>query len=102
MSEARALTNFSGNAVATLLIGKWVGKFDGEQAGRVLRGEDPFDEATMIDDDEPPALAEHQIPQATTRRVTEWPTANLSPSATRATTPHPPPDGRDSERTPRS
>ena len=26
MSEARALTNFSGNAVATLLIGKWVGR----------------------------------------------------------------------------
>jgi aerobic C4-dicarboxylate transport protein len=62
MSEARALTNFSGNAVATLLIGKWVGEFDGEQAGRVLRGDDPFDEATMIDDDEPPALAEHPMP----------------------------------------
>jgi aerobic C4-dicarboxylate transport protein len=62
MSEARALTNFSGNAVATLLIGKWVGEFDGEQARRVLRGEDPFDEATMIDDEEPPALAEHPIP----------------------------------------
>ena len=28
MSEARALTNFSGNAVATALIGKWVGEFD--------------------------------------------------------------------------
>ena len=27
MSEARALTNFSGNAVATLLIGKWVGEY---------------------------------------------------------------------------
>jgi aerobic C4-dicarboxylate transport protein len=62
MSEARALTNFSGNAVATLLIGKWVGQFDREQAGRVLRGDDPFDEATMIDDDAPPELAEHPIP----------------------------------------
>jgi aerobic C4-dicarboxylate transport protein len=62
MSEARALTNFSGNAVATLLIGKWVGEFDREQAGRALSGEDPFDEATMIDDEEPPALAEHPLP----------------------------------------
>src|SRR6185312_10289031 len=31
MSEARALTNFSGNAVATLLIGYWVGEFDKDQ-----------------------------------------------------------------------
>jgi aerobic C4-dicarboxylate transport protein len=61
MSEARALTNFSGNAVATVLIGKWVGEFDRDQARRALSGEDPFDEATMIDDDEPPALAEHPI-----------------------------------------
>jgi aerobic C4-dicarboxylate transport protein len=55
MSEARAVTNFSGNAVATLLIGKWVGEFDREQARRALSGEDPFDEATMIDEDETPA-----------------------------------------------
>ncbi len=51
MSEARAVTNFSGNAVATLLIGHWVGEFDREQADRVLAGDDPFDEATMLDDD---------------------------------------------------
>jgi aerobic C4-dicarboxylate transport protein len=52
MSEARAVTNFSGNAVATLLLGKWVGELDRERADRVLNGEDPFDEATMLDDDE--------------------------------------------------
>ena len=52
MSEARAVTNFSGNAVATVLIGNWVGEFDAEQAKRVLSGEDPFDEANMLDDDE--------------------------------------------------
>jgi aerobic C4-dicarboxylate transport protein len=62
MSEARAVTNFSGNAVATVLIGKWVGEFDREKADRVLAGEDPFDEATMIDDEEPPALAERPLP----------------------------------------
>ncbi len=31
MSEARALTNFTGNAVATVLIGTWVKEIDGEQ-----------------------------------------------------------------------
>ena len=62
MSEARALTNFSGNAVATVLIGKWVGEFDKDQAKRVLSGDEPFDEATMIDDEEPPELAERPLP----------------------------------------
>jgi len=59
MSEARALTNFSGNAVATVLIGKWVGELDRDQAQRALSGEDPFDEATMIDDEDAPTLADH-------------------------------------------
>lgn len=47
MSEARALTNFTGNAVATFLIGKWVHEFDRDQARRVLDKELPFDEATL-------------------------------------------------------
>jgi len=47
MSEARALTNFTGNAVATVLIGTWVKEIDGEQVERVLSGTDPFDETTM-------------------------------------------------------
>jgi aerobic C4-dicarboxylate transport protein len=50
MSEARAVTNFAGNAVATVLIGNWVGEFDRERAERVLSGAEPFDEATMLDD----------------------------------------------------
>ncbi|MGK5738035.1 cation:dicarboxylate symporter family transporter [Micromonospora sp. URMC 103] len=56
MSEARAVTNFAGNAVATVLIGRWTGEFDREQATAVLSGERPFDETTMLDehdDDEP-------------------------------------------------
>jgi aerobic C4-dicarboxylate transport protein len=53
MSEARALTNFAGNAVATVLIGTWTGEFDKARAERVFRGEDPFDEATMVDDHGP-------------------------------------------------
>jgi aerobic C4-dicarboxylate transport protein len=47
MSEARALTNFAGNAVATVLVGHWVGAFDKEQARQVFAGEDPFDEAAF-------------------------------------------------------
>ncbi|WP_308297499.1 cation:dicarboxylate symporter family transporter [Tsukamurella paurometabola] len=50
MSEARALTNFSGNAIATLLIGKWTSTVDLAQTQRVLDKQDPFDEATMVDD----------------------------------------------------
>jgi aerobic C4-dicarboxylate transport protein len=52
MSEARALTNFAGNAVATVLVGTWTGGFDRERASRVLRGDDPFDETTMLDEDD--------------------------------------------------
>ncbi|TCO33245.1 aerobic C4-dicarboxylate transport protein [Kribbella steppae] len=47
MSEARALTNFAGNAVATVVVGQWVGAFDKEQARQVFAGEDPFDEAAF-------------------------------------------------------
>ncbi|MFG3299080.1 cation:dicarboxylate symporter family transporter [Micromonospora chersina] len=52
MSEARALTNFAGNAVATVLVGTWTGEFDRAQARAVLSGQRPFDEATMLDEDE--------------------------------------------------
>ncbi|GAA0944143.1 cation:dicarboxylate symporter family transporter [Nonomuraea longicatena] len=57
MSEARALTNFAGNAVATVLVGTWTGEFDRDRAAQVLSGGAPFDEATLLDEDEehPPA-----------------------------------------------
>jgi len=48
MSEARALTNFTGNAVATVLIGTWTREIDRPQVDRVLDRLDPFDEATML------------------------------------------------------
>ena len=51
MSGARAVTNFAGNVVATVLIGHWVREIDGEQVHQVLSGRDPFDESTMLDDD---------------------------------------------------
>ncbi|WP_073948731.1 cation:dicarboxylate symporter family transporter [Streptomyces kebangsaanensis] len=50
MSEARALTNFAGNAVATLLIGTWTGEVDKDRVRRVLAGELPFDEKTLLDE----------------------------------------------------
>ncbi len=61
MSEARAVTNFSGNAVATILVGHWTGGLDRAKLDSVLAGEDPFDETTMLDADEevsPEVLAE--------------------------------------------
>ena len=49
MSEARALTNFTGNAVATLLIGKWTKEIDMDQARAVLAGDRPFDELSLTE-----------------------------------------------------
>ncbi|WP_228782752.1 cation:dicarboxylate symporter family transporter [Nocardia abscessus] len=51
MSEARALTNFSGNAVATVLIGTWTKTVDVDRVREVLDRRMPFDERTMVDDD---------------------------------------------------
>lgn len=55
MSEARALTNFAGNAVATVLIGTWTKEIDRERVDQVLAGHLPFDEKTLLDnaEDEP-------------------------------------------------
>jgi aerobic C4-dicarboxylate transport protein len=50
MSEARALTNFTGNAVASVVIGAWTREFDRDRALQVLRGDLPFDERTMVGD----------------------------------------------------
>lgn len=38
MSEARAITNFIGNTVATLVVSKWDGAFDESKAGAILAG----------------------------------------------------------------
>ncbi|MER2135533.1 MAG: cation:dicarboxylase symporter family transporter [Arthrobacter sp.] len=72
MSEARALTNFTGNAVATVLIGTWTREIDKDQVRRVLDKELPFDEASMNVDagsgePEPTAVSEdvaHAVPAA--------------------------------------
>ena len=51
MSEGRAITNFTGNAVATVLIGTWVKEFDAAARAGCSRGELPFDETTLAGDD---------------------------------------------------
>ncbi|MFJ4652241.1 cation:dicarboxylate symporter family transporter [Nocardia sp. NPDC088792] len=50
MSEARALTNFAGNSVATLLIGTWTKTIDAERVHAVLDRKIPFDETSMVDE----------------------------------------------------
>jgi aerobic C4-dicarboxylate transport protein len=50
MSEARAVTNFCGNAVATLLVASWTGTVNNAKVRAVLGGDDPFDEHSMLDD----------------------------------------------------
>lgn len=40
MSECRALTNFVGNAVATIVVARWEGELDQAQLARVLSGEE--------------------------------------------------------------
>ncbi|MCX2714490.1 cation:dicarboxylate symporter family transporter [Mycolicibacterium sp. J2] len=67
MSEARAVTNFSGNAVATVLVGSWTKTIDRARVDAVLRGDIPFDELTMVDSDhggrtEEPASARVPVP----------------------------------------
>ncbi|MEV0340030.1 cation:dicarboxylase symporter family transporter [Nocardia sp. NPDC050713] len=62
MSEARALTNFSGNAVATVLIGTWTKTIDVDQVRLVLDRKLPFDERTMVDEHGAPESAEPAEP----------------------------------------
>ncbi|MFI6280388.1 cation:dicarboxylate symporter family transporter [Streptomyces sp. NPDC050988] len=62
MSEARALTNFAGNAVATVLIGTWTKEIDKARVDQVLAGQLPFDETTLLDDGHGSAPAPAEVP----------------------------------------
>jgi aerobic C4-dicarboxylate transport protein len=68
MSEARALTNFAGNAVATVLVGSWTDGLDRNRMALVLSGGDPFDETTMLDDD---AAAAERVEPVPAQRAAE-------------------------------
>ncbi|WP_309225589.1 cation:dicarboxylate symporter family transporter [Quadrisphaera sp. INWT6] len=50
MSEARAVTNFAGNAVATVLVGTWTKEIDKDRVRSVLAGDLPFDESSLAAD----------------------------------------------------
>ena len=62
MSEARALTNFAGNSVTTVLVGHWTDTYNRGQLDRVLAGDDPFDERNMLDDDHAEGERSNAIP----------------------------------------
>jgi aerobic C4-dicarboxylate transport protein len=61
MSEARAVTNFAGNAIACVLIANWTRELDRDQLDHVLAGERPFDEATMVDDEHTARAPEPEV-----------------------------------------
>ncbi|MCW2903381.1 MAG: sodium:dicarboxylate symporter [Streptosporangiaceae bacterium] len=71
MSEARAVTNFAGNAVATILIATWTRELDKVQLAAALSGRVPFDEATMLDaqEFEGPDGADVSVPVEARERV---------------------------------
>ncbi len=58
MSEARALTNLVGNAVATLVVAKWTNELDPQRLTRQLNGE------TVLDAQEPEAVNDRKTQHA--------------------------------------
>jgi aerobic C4-dicarboxylate transport protein len=64
MSEARAVTNFTGNAVATLLIGSWTKELDKDRLTGVLAGRLPFDEVEFGRRDDDSAASANETPSA--------------------------------------
>jgi aerobic C4-dicarboxylate transport protein len=65
MSEARAITNFSGNAVATVLVGTWTKTIDTDRVRAVLNRELPFDESTMVENDTARPESRPAVPENT-------------------------------------
>ena len=61
MSEARALTNFIGNGVATLVVAKWCKALDVERMNAVLNDEtaDEADNPELVLDDAPDIVIPH-------------------------------------------
>lgn len=64
MSEARALTNFAGNAVATVLVGTWTKEIDKARVNEVLAGGIPFDEKTLVDDGHGAPAPDADVPES--------------------------------------
>ncbi|MEJ6019232.1 cation:dicarboxylate symporter family transporter [Corynebacterium sp. H113] len=74
MSEARALTNFAGNSIATLLVGTWTKTIDKDQVHRVLDGQDPYIPA---DDDHDVDLRNPEVTNPATNDLQPTPQVDL-------------------------
>lgn len=74
MSEARALTNFSGNAVATILVGKWTGTADLDRVHDVLTGKIPYKET---DEDSRVDMRKPDVENPATHTLAPTPQVNL-------------------------
>lgn len=75
MSEARALTNFAGNSIATLVVGTWTKTVDHDQVRRVLSGEDPY---VAGDDDHHVNLSNPSVDNPATDHLQPTPQVDLS------------------------
>jgi aerobic C4-dicarboxylate transport protein len=69
MSEARALTNFIGNGVATLVVSKWCNALDSARLQRVLNKETGVeaDDPELVLDQEESAMDMHALPRVPSR-----------------------------------
>ncbi|OLP54425.1 C4-dicarboxylate transporter DctA [Rhizobium rhizosphaerae] len=56
MSECRALTNFIGNAVATVVVARWENELDKEQFAAAMAGKLETDPVAIVDEPHRPAL----------------------------------------------
>ena len=67
MSEARALTNFIGNSVATLVVAKWCNALDQDKLNAVLNGEtdDEANVPELVLDDQTAKMDTHGAHRAT-------------------------------------
>lgn len=77
MSEARALTNFAGNAVATVLVGTWTKEIDRGRVQEVLAGHLPFDESGL-------SPQPHDVPAESTGDTDQVPSQERPEAAARA------------------
>lgn len=75
MSEARALTNFAGNSIATLVVGTWTNTVDHDQVRRVLDGEDPY---VATEDDSHVNLSNPTVDNPATAHLQPTPQVDLS------------------------
>ena len=75
MSEARALTNFAGNSIATLVVGTWTKTVDHDRVKKVLSGEIPY---VAVDDDSHVDLSNPTVENPATAHLQPTPQVDLT------------------------